>query len=115
MKIAYLTTAALALLALPSTAAFAGGDAYIGEVTIMAGTICPYGSVIPTGQLLPIPQNQALFSLLGARYGGDGKTSFALPNLPPLKTVDGQSLTYCINLNGLYPHLKSTKATAKKE
>ncbi len=117
MKFASLTTAALALFAIPSTAALAGADPYIGEVTILAGNYCPPGSAIPTGQILPIRQYQALYSLLGSRYGGDGTNTFALPNLAPIKTVQGETLTYCISLAGAYPtrDVKSSKAPAKKE
>lgn len=56
-------------------------DAYIGEIRIFAGNFAPKGWALCNGQLLPISQNTALFSILGVQYGGDGKTNFALPNL----------------------------------
>ncbi|NIF30164.1 phage tail protein [Pantoea sp. Tr-811] len=56
-------------------------EPYIGEVKMFAGNFAPYGYSLCLGQLLPIPQNSALFSLLGANYGGDGRTTFGLPNL----------------------------------
>lgn len=56
-------------------------DQYIGEIRIFAGNFAPRGWALCNGQLMPIAQNTALFSLLGTRYGGDGKTTFALPNL----------------------------------
>ena len=53
----------------------------IGEIRMFAGNFDPKGWAFCQGQLLPIAQNQALFSLLGTTYGGDGRTSFALPDL----------------------------------
>jgi microcystin-dependent protein len=54
---------------------------YLGEVMPFAGTFVPSGWALANGQLLPINQNQALFALLGTTYGGDGITTFALPDL----------------------------------
>ena len=56
-------------------------DSFIGEIRMFAGNFAPYGWAFCQGQLLPIAQNQALFSLLGTTYGGDGRTTFALPDL----------------------------------
>jgi microcystin-dependent protein len=56
-------------------------DGFVGEIRAFAFGVVPRGWMPCNGQLLPIRQNQALFSLLGATYGGDGKTTFALPNL----------------------------------
>lgn len=56
-------------------------EAFLGEIRIFAGNFAPKGWALCNGQLLPIAQNTALFSLLGVLYGGDGKTNFALPNL----------------------------------
>ena len=54
---------------------------FLGEVAIMAFNVAPRGWAQCNGQLLPIAQNQALFALLGTMYGGNGQTTFALPNL----------------------------------
>jgi microcystin-dependent protein len=54
---------------------------YLGEVVAFAGDFAPRGWALAQGQLLPISQNQALFALLGTQYGGDGRTTFALPDL----------------------------------
>jgi microcystin-dependent protein len=54
---------------------------YISEIRIMSFTFAPKGWAQCNGQLLPINQNQALFSLLGTTFGGDGRTTFGLPNL----------------------------------
>lgn len=56
-------------------------DPFLGEIRTFAGNFAPRGWALCQGQLLPISQNDALFSLLGTTYGGDGQTTFALPNL----------------------------------
>lgn len=56
-------------------------DPFIGEIKIVAFNFPPKGWALCNGQLLPIAQNQALFSILGTTYGGNGVTTFALPNL----------------------------------
>jgi len=53
----------------------------VGEIRMFGFGFAPQGWALCNGQLLPINQNQALFSLLGTTYGGDGKTTFALPDL----------------------------------
>jgi microcystin-dependent protein len=56
-------------------------DPFIAELRIMSFNYPPKGWALCNGQLLPINQNQALFSILGTTYGGNGQTTFALPNL----------------------------------
>ncbi|MFB2662927.1 phage tail protein [Shewanella mangrovisoli] len=56
-------------------------DPFIGEIRMFAGTFAPRGWAFCNGQLLPIQSNQALFALIGTTYGGNGQTTFALPNL----------------------------------
>src|SRR4051794_14224315 len=56
-------------------------EPFLGEVRIMSFNFPPKGWAFCNGQLMPINQNQALFSLLGTTYGGNGQTTFALPNL----------------------------------
>jgi microcystin-dependent protein len=56
------------------------GQQYLGEIRIVSFSFAPKGWASCNGQLLPINQNQALFSLLGTAYGGDGRTTFALPD-----------------------------------
>ena len=56
-------------------------DPFIGEITMFAGNFAPRGWAFCNGQLLSISQHTALFSILGTIYGGDGVTTFALPNL----------------------------------
>ncbi len=56
-------------------------DPFIGQLILFAGDFAPRGWAMCDGQLLPIANYTALFSLLGTTYGGDGRTSFALPDL----------------------------------
>ena len=56
-------------------------EPFIGEIRMVGFNFAPRGWAFCDGQLLPINQNTALFSILGTTYGGDGKTNFALPDL----------------------------------
>ena len=64
-----------------TTPARASADPFIGEIMMVGYTFCPRGWAEANGQLLAISQNTALFSLYGTTYGGDGRTTFALPDL----------------------------------
>ena len=55
--------------------------AFIGEIRMFGGNFAPAGWALCNGQLMAIDQNAALFNLIGTTYGGDGQTTFALPNL----------------------------------
>ncbi|CAH1214187.1 hypothetical protein PAECIP111891_04051 [Paenibacillus allorhizoplanae] len=71
-------------------------DQYLGEIRIFPFNFAPTGWVQCNGQILSIQQNAALFSLLGTTYGGDGRTTFALPNLQgkvPLHPGQGPGLS----------------------
>ena len=71
-------------------------EPFIAEIRIFAGNFAPRGWAFCTGQLLPISQNTALFSLIGTTYGGDGRTTTALPNLQgraPVHPGRGPGLT----------------------
>ena len=82
-----LALGAMALATVAATGATASAqEAYIGEIRSFPYNFCPRGWTEAKGQLMPISQYQALFSLLGTTYGGDGRTTFALPNLAPLAT-----------------------------
>lgn len=59
----------------------AQSNPFIGEIVMFAGNFAPRGWAFCEGQLLPISQNTALFSILGTTYGGDGRTTFGLPDL----------------------------------
>jgi microcystin-dependent protein len=71
-------------------------EAYLGEIRLFAGNFAPRYWALCNGQIMSISQNTALFSILGTTYGGDGRTTFALPNLSgkaPMHWGDGQGLT----------------------
>jgi len=76
-------------------------DEFIGVIKLVGFNFAPVNWAFCKGQLLPINQNMALFSLLGTTYGGDGQTNFALPNLNAGALQSG--LNYIICLNGIYP------------
>ena len=70
-------------------------EPFLSEIRIFSFNFAPKGWALCNGQLLPINQNQALFSLLGTTYGGDGRVNFALPNLQsrvPIHEGDGHTL-----------------------
>src|SRR5947209_2214507 len=70
-------------------------EPFLSEIRIMSFGFPPKGWALCDGQLLPINQNQALFSLLGTTYGGDGRVNFALPNLQsrvPIHMGSGHTL-----------------------
>lgn len=76
-------------------------DPFIGQITLFPYPFAPKGWAACEGQLLPIAQNTALFSLIGTTFGGDGQTTFALPDLRGKAPIDGT--TYCMALLGIFP------------
>ena len=97
--------AATAVLMVAATRAPAntGAEPFIGEITMFGGTFAPRGWAFCDGQLLPISENSALFSLLGTTYGGDGRTTFALPDLR------GRVAIHAGNGPGLTPRTQGSK------
>ena|SRR5437667_9308346 len=89
-------------------------EPFLGEIKIISWNFPPKGWSFCNGQLLPINQNQALFSILGTTYGGDGRTTFALPNLQgrsPVHVGNGIALgelggetAHTLNINELPAH-----------
>src|SRR5881296_618990 len=79
-------------------------DPFVGEIRVVGFNFAPTGWAQCNGQLLPISQNTALFSLLGTFYGGDGKSTFALPNLEgsvPIQSGQGPGLSdYVVGQSG---------------
>lgn len=70
-------------------------EPFLSEIRIMSFSFAPRGWALCNGQLLPINQNQGLFSLLGTTFGGDGRVNFALPNLQgrtPIHVGSGHTL-----------------------
>ncbi len=89
-------------------------EPFLGEIRMAGFGFAPRGWALCNGQLLPIAQNQALFSILGTTYGGDGRTTFALPDLRsrlpihagnfPLGTHNGEE-GHVLSSAELPPHL----------
>ena len=73
---------------------------YVGEIRMFAGNFAPAGWMFCEGQLLPISENETLFQLIGTTYGGDGQSTFALPDL---RDVAPNGLTYSICTEGYFP------------
>lgn len=89
------------------------GDGYLAEVRLWAGNFAPNYWMFCEGQIIQISQNPALYSLLGTMYGGDGRTTFQLPDLrekdgngnpiPMYQTSQGGKLAHIICVQGIYP------------
>ena len=96
-------------------------EPFLSEIRIMSFNFPPKGWALANGQLLPINQNQALFSLLGTVYGGDGRVNFALPNLRgrvPIHMGNGHTLgeaagstSVTVNIQQLPTHTHPVMAT----
>ncbi len=97
-------------------------EPFLAEVRIVGFNFAPRGWAFCDGQILPINQNQSLYSLLGTTYGGDGRTSFALPDLrsrTPLHVGDGHTLgqkggaeTVTLTAAEIAAHTHAAKATS---
>lgn len=77
-------------------------DPYVGEIRLFAGPYVPENWVACNGQLLPVSGNEALYSLLGTTYGGDGNRTFGVPNLQ-VRLAVGQSPTPPPGMANAYP------------
>src|SRR5689334_25443631 len=96
-------------------------DSFLSEIKIISWNFPPRGWTFCNGQLLPINQNQALFSLLGTTYGGNGQTTFALPNLQgraPIHTGAGHVLgesageiSHTLNISEMPAHVHQAQAS----
>ena len=85
-------------------------EQYLGEIRMVAFNFPPRGWAFCNGQIMQISQNQALYSLLGNMYGGDGSTTFALPDLRETDAEGHKHLGFevgkpsaIICVNGMYP------------
>src|SRR6266850_7980635 len=97
------------------------GTPFLGEIKIISWNFSPKGWAFCNGQLLPINQNQALFSLLGTTFGGNGQTNFALPDLrgrTPIHVGAGHTLgekggeqAHTLSIAELPQHVHSANAT----
>ena len=70
---------------------------------IFAGNFCPTGWVKTDGTLLTISDNSVLYAVIGTRYGGNGTTTFRLPNTLTMLTKGKGDLTQCIATQGVFP------------
>lgn len=76
---------------------------YVGEIRIFAGNFAPAGWMFCEGQLLPISENETLFQLIGTTYGGDGQSTFALPDIRgrlPIHQGQGTGSAYIMGQSG---------------
>ena len=97
-------------------------EPFLAEIRIMSFSFAPRGWAMCDGQLLPINQNQALFSLLGTTFGGDGRVNFALPNLQgnaPIHVGSGHTLgerggeqAHTLNISELPVHTHPANASS---
>jgi len=97
-------------------------EPFLSEIRIMSFVFAPKGWALCNGQLLPINQNQALFSLLGTTYGGNGQTTFALPDLrgrTPIHVGQGHTLgeqggeqAHTLSIAELPQHVHTAQATS---
>jgi microcystin-dependent protein len=97
-------------------------EPFLGEIRLMSFSFAPKGWALCNGQFLPINQNQALFALLGTTYGGNGQTTFALPDLrgrAPIHVGDGFTQgqiageeAHTLTQNELPPHNHSFSASS---
>ena len=83
-------------------------EPFIGQIMMFGGNFAPRGWALCDGQLLPIASNSALFSILGTTYGGDGRTTFGLPDLR------GRFAMHAGNGPGLTPRSLGAKGGAEK-
>src|SRR5436189_3227610 len=96
-------------------------EPFLSEIRIMSFNFAPKGWALCSGQLLPINQNQALFSLLGTTYGGDGRVNFALPDLrarTPIHMGSGHTLgerageqAHTLSMSELTTHTHAAEGT----
>jgi microcystin-dependent protein len=97
-------------------------EPFLSEIKIMSFGFPPKGWALCDGQLLPINQNQALFSLLGTTYGGDGRVNFGLPNLQartPMHMGGGHSLgerggeqNHTLSISEIPTHVHTAQASS---
>ena len=79
-----------------------GATCTIGQILLSAGPTVTAGGMPANGQILPINQNTALFSVLGTTYGGDGVTTFALPDM---RSITPNNMNYSICTQGIFPSI----------
>lgn len=96
-------TLILTLLISFSSISFAGADCYVGEVSYFPYYFTPEGFLEANGAEMYVTAAPALFSLIGNKFGGISNYTFKLPNIPPIKTVEGVEIKAYICMKGYYP------------
>jgi microcystin-dependent protein len=96
-------------------------EPFLGEIRLLSFQFAPKGWALCNGQLLPVNQNQGLFSLLGTTYGGDGRVNFGLPNLQgrvPIHMGNGHTLgerggeqAHTLSISEVPTHVHALNAT----
>ncbi len=76
-------------------------DYFLGQIVAFPYSFVPVGWMPCNGQILSIQQNMALYSLLGNKFGGDGRNTFGIPNLQGAEAIPGTAYYICIS--GVYP------------
>lgn len=76
---------------------------FVGQITLFGGDFAPRGWALCDGQLLSISANQALFAILGTTYGGDGRSTFAVPDLRDSGHAETSGVHYIIAVDGEFP------------
>ncbi len=89
-----------------SSVTLAGYDCTLGEVSYHGYNYETNQDMEANGRLLPIRNYQALYSLLGNKYGGDGYSNFALPKIDSIKTANGDEIKAYVCTDGIYPSRK---------
>ena len=104
VKIAIAAAISVAASAMPAQAQ----ENYLGQIVVTAATFCPRGTLPADGRLLSISEHTALFALMGTTYGGDGRTTFALPNLEGALMSQNKDdfeaeVRHCVVTVGIFP------------
>ena len=91
----------LAMALLPTTAQALDQVPYLGTIGLVAADYCPAHSLPADGRALAVREHQALYTLLGDRFGADGQETF---NLPDLRGRTPKGLLYCLCVDGVWPN-----------
>lgn len=78
-------------------------EGYIGEIRLFGGNFAPKGWHICDGTQFNVKGNEALFSIIGNFYGGDGRTNFMLPKIEPVTSANRMRINYIICIAGVFP------------
>jgi len=102
-RLSALLSSAIVVSSLGLAPAASARECYTGEIAAFPYTFAPGGWLPADGRVMLIVENTALFAALGKSFGGDGKTTFALPNLTGLKPATGPEISFAICARGTWP------------